>query len=514
MTNNFHTKLIRSTTFNFQSILFSLISTFLTVTANRSGVGWSWDASDYVAVGKNFANGNGLLDATGIPMTVRPPGLSILISIGDLLGLSVNLSVQILNAICAIVTVFGTFHLLQIAKVKKYVALIATAFVAFSPALLWQYSMIWSEPPFIALVSLTMIIALKPSGTSKFTLLVVLFVALFFVRYVGPVFALAIAIASAWFDRRQLGLFKSALTNFLILAISLIPVWFWLQRNENIDGTLTGARTPGYGSLLDPLKTFTATIGSWLTGSPIEGGIYLSWNDYPKITKILGVLFVLIIVVLVTIYIIRLFGEKSDFTQLGVLVLSASISVTYIVFSAYRFVHFELGPLDNRMMIPIFVPLVLVVAITLDRVRFNKNWIHQSFTTLFVVFVAFQAILSINDALRFGRDGRYWSAQTFQDQPIHQFIKSLPKSTSLMSNQPQQLFAVWQRSSVFNQYQLELAQNADCDHRYFVWYNSSYDDGTPNVEGQPEGAETIYTDGSGAVLDLGSCNADITTFWP
>lgn len=83
-----------------------------------------------------------------------------------------------------------------------------------------------------------------------------------------------------------------------------------------------------------------------------------------------------------------------------------------------------------------------------------------------------------------------------------------------MSNQPQQLFAVWQQSSVFNQYQLELAQNANCDHRYFIWYNSTYNDGTPNVEGKPEGATEIYTDESGLVLDLGPCSLDVATFWP
>ena len=499
---------------NLLAVGLAVVSALLSVVANRSGVGWSWDTSDYVAVGKNFVNGNGLLDASGIPMTVRPPGLSILIGIGDLLGLSVNLTAQLLNAICAAIVVVATNQLLRVAQTKTSTRTIATAFVAFSPALLWQYSMIWSEPPFVALVVLAMTVALRPSGKSKFTLLVVLFVALFFVRYVGPVFAIAIATASTFFDRRQLGLFKSALTNFLTLAISGLPVWLWLQRNKNIDGTLTGARAPGGGSLLDPLKTFTATTGSWLTGSPVEGGIYLSWNDYPRTTKIFGVLFVLIIVVLFTVYIVRKFSERNDFAQSSVLVLSASISIIYIVFSAYRFVHFELGPLDNRMMIPIFVPLVIAVAITLDRVRFNTKWLNQSFTTLFVVFVAFQAVSSINDALRFGRDGRYWSARAFQDQPIHQFVKSLPKSSSLMSNQAQQLFAVWQRSTVFNQYHLDLAQNADCDHRYFVWYNSTYLDGTPNVEGQPEGAETIYTNDSGAVLDLGSCNADITTFWP
>jgi hypothetical protein len=477
------------------TVSLALVSGLLVVVANWSGVGWSWDTSDYVAVGKNFANGNGLLDATGIPMTVRPPGLSILIGVGDLLGLSVNLTVQILNVICAIVTVLGTFHLLQVAKVKKN-------------------SMIWSEPPFIALVVIAMIVALKPVSASKFILLIVLFTALFFVRYVGPVFAASIALGAAWFDRQKLGLIKSALMNFAILLVSLIPIWYWLQRNESIDGTLTGARTPAGGSLLNPLKTFTATLGSWVTASPVEGGIYLSWNDYPSNTKILGVLvFITLAILLISYFFSRLRVENSE-SDLNVLLLSGSTALIYIAFSAYRFVHFELGPLDNRMMIPIFVPLILIVAVLVDRINLSSTLVRNGFLAISVMFLVFQALLSANDALRFGRDGRYWAAKEFQTQPIHKFVKNLPTDSSLMSNQPQQLFAVWQKSSVFNQYQLELAQTAECTHRYFVWYNSTYDDGTLNVEGQPEGATEIYSDASGVVLDLGTCNSDITAFWP
>ncbi len=492
----------------------ALASGLLVVIANWSGVGWSWDTSDYVAVGKNFANGNGLLDATGIPMTVRPPGLSILIGIGDLLGLSVNLTVQILNVICAIVTVLGIFHLLQIAKVNKNVALVATTFVAFSPALLWQYSMIWSEPPFVALVVISMIVALRPAGPNKFALLVVLFISLFFVRYVGPVFAASIAMIATWFDRQKLGLIKSAFINFTILIVSLIPVWYWLQRNQEIDGTLTGARTPAGGSLLNPLKTFTATLGSWVTASPIEGGIYLSWNNYPNNTRILGVLVLIAIAILLGSYFLTQSRVEDSKNRSNVLLLSSAIAVIYIAFSAYRFVHFELGPLDNRMMIPIFVPLVLVVALLADRINLSSTLLRKGFLAISVVFLGFQALSGINDALRFGRDGRYWAAKEFQTQPIHKFVKALPNDSSLMSNQPQQLSAIWQESSIFNQYQLELAQTAECQHRYFVWYNSTYDDGTPNVEGQPEGASEIYSDASGAVLDLGSCNSDVTTFWP
>ena len=496
------------------AVSLAFVAGLLVVTANWSGVGWSWDTSDYVAVGRNFANGNGLLDVTGIPMTVRPPGLSILIGICDLLGLNVNLTVQILNVICAIVTVLGTFHLLQIAKVKKNVALIATAFVAFSPALLWQYSMIWSEPPFVALVVLAIIVALRPTSASKFTLLVILFISLFFVRYVGPVFAVSVALGAAWFDRRKLGLIRSALTNFAILLVSLVPVWYWLQRNQNIDGTLTGARTPAGGSLLNPLMTFTATLGSWVTASPVEGGIYLSWNDYPDNTKILGILVFITVAILLIIYFLPQSRAENLESGSNVLLLGGAIALIYVAFSAYRFVHFELGPLDNRMMIPIFVPLILVVALLADRIKLSSTVLRNGFLAVSIMFLCFQAMSSTNDALRFGRDGRYWAAEEFQTQQIHKFVKDLPADSSLMSNRPQQLFVIRQKSSVFNQYQLKLAQTAECENRYFVWYNSTYDDGTPNVEGQPEGAPEIYADTSGAVLDLGSCNSDITAFWP
>jgi hypothetical protein len=447
-------------------------------------------------------------------MTVRPPGLSILIGVGDLLGLSVNLTVQILNVICAIVTVLGTFHLSQIAKVRKNIALIATAFVAFSPALLWQYSMIWSEPPFVALVVLAMTVALRPTSASKFALLVVLFISLFFVRYVGPVFAISVAMSAAWFDRHKLGLIKSAFINFAILLVSLVPVWYWLQRNQKIDGTLTGARTPAGGSLLNPLKTFAATLGSWVTASPVEGGIYLSWNEYPNNTKTLGILILIAVAILLIIYFLPQPRAEKLESSSNVLFLSGSTALIYIAFSAYRFVHFELGPLDNRMMIPIFVPLILIVALLVDRINLSSTLLRKGFLAISVMFWVFQSLSSVADVLRFGRDGRYWAAEAFQIQPIHEFVKDLPIDSSLMSNQPQQLFAIWQKSSVFNQYQLELAQTAECENRYFVWYNSTYDDGTLNVEGQPEGATEIYSDASGVVLDLGTCNSDITAFWP
>jgi len=490
----------------------TLCAAVLSITSNLSGVGWSWDSSDYVAVGKNFAKDLTLLDSTGLPMTVRPPGLSILIAIGDWLGLGVNFTVQILNAVSAVIVVLCTSNLLQLANTRKFITAIATAFVAFSTALLWQYSMIWSEPPFIAVLMIAIVVSLRKMTAAKVTGLTFLFIALFFIRYVGPVFAVAVTAASIYFGRRQLGWLKSVGVNLLALSVSLIPIWLWLDRNQDIDGTLTGVRVPGSGTLLSPLKTFTSTIGSWIVAKPVEGGIYLSWDSYPQNTKVIGALFVVVFFVLCIVYLAPMLRQRHVPQDFNIFIVSATVLFTYVAFSAYRFVHFELGPLDNRMMIPIYVPMVLIVAITVDKIK--PKPLRLAFAGLFTALVALQAFSSINDSIKFGQEGRYWAARDFIEQPLHKFVDSLPTNSLLMSNQPQQLFAVWQESSVLNQYQLDAAQATICDRRYFVWYNSTYDDGTPDLEGQPEGAEVLFTDPSGIILDLGRCDESITKYWP
>ena len=496
-------------------ICLGLVGSLLSVVSNFSGVGWSWDSSDYVAVGVNLANGHGLLDATGLLMTVRPPGLSVLIALGIWIGISANLFLLMLNALCSAIVVLGTYKLLKNAHVNHITLFIATSFVAFSPALLWQYSMAWSEPPFIALLIISMIVSQQKMTYSKATLMTLLMTALFFIRYVGPVFATALTLSSVLVNRKQLGTIKSIFTNSTCFVISLIPVWMWLVRNKRIDGTLTGARAPGGGSLLAPLKTLTGTFGSWILGKPVEGGIYLSWNDYPASAKVVGIGFLFVLVILLVIYGWISIKEKIWTVKLPhVLILCALISLSYIGFSAYRFVHWELGPLDNRMMIPVYVPMVLMVAITVNKVSIKQKPLRLVLGGLFIALVALQTVSSINDAIKFGQDGRYWAARDFINQPLHKFVNSLPTNSLLMSNQPQELFAVWQKSSVLNQYQLDSAQATSCENRYFVWYNSTYDDGTPNLEGQPEGAEVLFTDPTGSVLNLGTCDENIATYWP
>ena len=506
---------------NLWAVGLSGCSAVLSLISNRSGVGWSWDSTDYVAVATNIANGRGLLDVTGLPMTVRPPGLSILIAAGISIGLSANLFLSLLNTSCAFIVVIVTYGLLKRALNNHAITIAATAFVAFSPALLWQYSMAWSEPPFLAVLLIAMYVSVQKMSYTKAALMPILMAALFFIRYVGPVFAVALTITSFFINRKQLGFIRSAAVNSVGFLISFIPCWLWLLRNQRIDGTLTGARAPGGGSLIDPLKTLTGTFGTWVLAKPFEGGIYMSWADYSASAKFAGVTFLVIFTglsMLITTKKFKATEHANHDTQnrqnADVLILSATVSILYICFSAYRFVHFELGPLDNRMLIPIYVPVIILVAIAVEQIITHQKHLRLIIGTSFIALFGLHLTSATRDALVFGNDGRHWSGNDFQELPIHEFVKTLPAKSLLLSNQPQQLFSVSKRPPVFNQFQLDAAQTRRCNHRYFIWYNTLYNDGTPNTESMPQGATPIFNDSWGTIFDLGACTDDINFYWP
>ena len=53
----------------------ALASAIPSLVGNRRGIGISWDSTDYIAVGLSMSAGRGVLDVTGQPMVIRPPGL-------------------------------------------------------------------------------------------------------------------------------------------------------------------------------------------------------------------------------------------------------------------------------------------------------------------------------------------------------------------------------------------------------------------------------------------------------
>ena len=480
----------------------------LVFVSTRSGMGISWDSTDYMAVGRNMASGIGTLDVVGLPMTVRPPGISSLICVGDWLGLMPSASFVLMNTVSAGVSTFFAMLILKKANIRTPIAISTLAIIAFSPSLLNMYSMAWSEPVFIALVMVALWIALSPRSLSVHLILGVLFAFMFFVRYVGPFYSFPIAVVAIFFQSRKSGLVKSTFLIGAIYFVSLIPQYLWLQRNETIDGTLTGARQGAGGSYFEPIKTMLGTFGSWIVGhDPLDGngGIYLNSNDYSSIMKVAGYLFGSLLV-LIVLFLAK--SDKRNKTAAHVCFGLFFVSLFYMIFSVVRFVHLEIGPLDNRMMSGIFIPLMLVLGIGLDSILRN-NFLKQisvlAFAAVFIT-ISSQSVLS---AFKYGSNGRYWGSAIHQAQPLHQFVKNLDIKSQFMSNEPQMLFSVIEQSPIFNQYMNARVFPRSCTDRYFVWYTVSF---LPDVK--PTGGEVVYSDALGEVIKLADCSVTAPTFWP
>ena len=480
----------------------------LVVVSTRSGMGISWDSTDYMAVGRNMASGIGTLDVVGLPMTVRPPGISSLICVGDWLGLMPSASFVLMNTVSAGVSTFFAMLILKKANIRTPIAISTLAIIAFSPSLLNMYSMAWSEPVFIALVMVALWIALSPRSLSVHLILGVLFAFMFFVRYVGPFYSFPIAVVAIFFQSRKSGLVKSTFLIGAIYFVSLLPQYLWLQRNETIDGTLTGARQGAGGSYFEPIKTMLGTFGSWIVGhDPLDGngGIYLNSNDYSSIMKVAGYLFGSLLV-LIVLFLAK--SDKRNKTAAHVCFGLFFVSLFYMIFSVVRFVHLEIGPLDNRMMSGIFIPLMLVLGIGLDSILRN-NFLKQisvlAFAAVFIT-ISSQSVLS---AFKYGSNGRYWGSAIHQAQPLHQFVKNLDIKSQFMSNEPQMLFSVIEQSPIFNQYMNARVFPRSCTDRYFVWYTVSF---LPDVK--PTGGEVVYSDALGEVIKLADCSVTAPTFWP
>jgi hypothetical protein len=485
-----------------------VVSIFLVLLSCRSGVGISWDSTDYISVGKNMASGVGVRDVVGLPMTVRPPGISALICLGDWLGMRPSLTFVIVNALSSGLSTLFALLILRQTNVRKAFTVPTLMIIAFSPSLLNMYSMAWSEPIFIALVMAALWIALSPRSFRIHILLGLVFIAMFFIRYVGPFYSFPIAIIAIIVQFKKTAQFKSIFIVAGIYFVSIIPQYLWLLRNRSIDGTLTGVRAGAGGSYLNPIKTMLATFGSWVVGhDPLNGngGIYLAWNDYSIIMKIFGCLFALSLIL-----IIALFLKSDNISPDATYAVCGLIFVSffYMAFSVIRFVHVEIGPLDNRMMSGIYIPLVLTFSIVLNSLV-KEIFLQKLMLLLSVIFLLSFSVQSITSALDYGKNGRYWGSRVHQNQPLHHFVKGLDKNSQFMSNEPQMLFSVIEQNPIFNQYMNQQSFPRPCTQRYMVWYKVSF-----LPEAKPIGGDVIYHDALGEVIKLSDCSIPASTFWP
>ncbi len=429
-----------------------LLSFVAVLVSTRHGAGISPDSAAYVGTARNLAAGRGLVSFDDSALTMFPPGFPMILSAGNLFGVDAATVARWLGAAVFAVEIFLAFVMVRRHVRAAWVAVASAAAVAVSPMALRVSGMAWSEPVFVVVV-LGLLIVLEDWMRAERLRLLAAAVALswlgFLLRYSGIALAAVslTVVTLAWLQQRGL---KKSIGRIALLAGALgaVPL-AWALRNIAEGTGAFGDRVPSHRGVLTNIGQTIDTMSTWVLPSSLPvavrivalagvvlGGSAIAWRRWGKATDrsadaspehdgsatrpSLIPIFVYVVVYLV--------------------VVIASASATSI------------NGLDERLLYPLFVPLVILVACTADSVFSNARLNSRIRTVLVLGFSAWlvlQTGLFVKAVHERERDGIGFADLSWQRSPLVRDVQDLPRTARLFSNLPEPISYLTRRTVRF-----------------------------------------------------------------
>ena len=344
----------------------SLVAGLLVVTrTSEYGIGLSPDSVQYVSMARELTTGHDALAGEHLRPT-WPPLFTLLISapgvVGvDPLAVGAVLNPSILVCICLVAGVW-----LYRRTGSGFIGIVVTATLAFSIPLTRAASFIWSEPLFV-LLTVCSLLALDRHLRNE-SMVALVFAAVFaalacLTRYAGV--ALLASTALLVFCKAHAAMKTRVVHTLLYLVVAALPLFVWLVRNYLLSETLAGARTAGIFPFAESAERVVIFLGVWT----------LPWGR-PEYN--LGVLVSGLPLIPVVGFALawawsssRSRGVRDTLACLHlsdpfVRVLSV-YAVVYVAFILIVSTAVRIDPINDRLLVPVFVPLALLAGFVVAR---------------------------------------------------------------------------------------------------------------------------------------------------
>ena len=349
------------------------------------GLGTSRDSVEYLFTSLSLTRGEGFISFLGQPYVLWPPLYPILLSLVQIAGgtdpLQAALALQLLTFIW--IAVLTAWLFLQIFPKDFPLAFLGNALAGTGVALTWLFQAVGSDYLFIAL-TLSMVYLCDAYITEN-RLRTIWWMALvsalaMLQRYIG----IAVLFTGAWivfhYSRTTVG---EKLKRSILLGFSIIPVGIWVL-NLPVEAVVRDAPS----SLLENIYWFTFSILSWLFpetelyGHPVrlQFGMWGIW---------LGIL--------AGGLVIWKFHRRSP----GIFSVETPLFLFGVVYTVILLVIASLSSfnsLDSRFASPVFIPLVVLFLITIEK-ALSSEFISTQFirvATRVVVFIPIFIVLGLS----------------------------------------------------------------------------------------------------------------------
>jgi hypothetical protein len=470
----------------------------------RWGAGTSPDSNRYLSAAVSLAESWRIDSFTGTPLTQFPPGYPVVVRLAMLPGLSWQTASRVICILAA-----GGIVLAAAAVSRRVVrspvlraAVIAIAVVA--PALTTINRMAWTEPLFIiAMLALAaVLIDIDRSNTAPtrraLLTLTALTSAAFLLRYAGLGLVLGVAISLALIGHRRHRWLGGVVS---YVATSAIVPALWFARNLVVAGDIGGPPLPPRGSLWSDLGLVLETFGRGLLPT-------LSPSD--TTSTVFGALGAGMIVAVSSAA-----ARQSQTREIMILASLSGFLLLQLVLTA-RTTWVAIG---NRMLSPLLIPAVLIVAIALDRwmqrgtvadrihdptgepgnepaVARAGHARHRRVVggvagALAILLLAGWTVKSLRDTATahdtgVGTAGAFWRKPRLADD-----LATIPPDAAVVSNEAGAVWNISGRFPVFALFDRErsLTEQDVCAGAYMVWFKLEPDrpnwvpaDATPLIE--------------------------------
>ncbi|QUI21570.1 glycosyltransferase family 39 protein [Vallitalea pronyensis] len=318
-----------------------------------TGAIYTHDSIAYTYGAKTWLEGKGMLYfGYKTPIIQWPPLYILWMTIPIRLGMEPALFVRLMNPLLHVLLVIVLAKWLCKHMHHKWMVYVGVVLVTFSIPMLHVMRFIWTEPVFIVLFVMACVCFHNyvVGHQLKWLMIAAILSALcWLTRYMGVTLLMTCTIYMLCLEqpiRKKVG------HVFLYGTIASMPMVIWVMRNLFISHTFTGSRGIHKIPLLTNIRKSLHILYVWFAPGDSANG----WV----------VLLIIVITIAVAFCVKRCWrnGHKSHSSMGAMLILFIGLYSAILLFIAS---HYAMDPLNDRMWVPIYMPVIWLLLIVVDQ---------------------------------------------------------------------------------------------------------------------------------------------------
>jgi hypothetical protein len=409
----------------------SFIGVALILHATTLGVDISGDSVTYLHAARNIIAGHGLTfilpDGSKSHLLVFPPLYPIMLATGWIARLDPITFARYLNCLALVATL--TFTALLVARYTRSTWIIGLALLLClsSRPLLFGYTRLMSEAPFVAFSFATLYFLTAYLQRPRRTFLIlaaICIAAASLTRWAG--ISLVPVACAAIFLCRPRPLRARIIDAFLLILIITIAMEAWTIYNRQPASRPYGGRTLAFHPPSKiKLIAGARALSNWLAPHEVPA------SEWPVLA--------LTVVVLVIPVIARRAGLPT-----APLDLAAIFAISYIAFILISLTFFDAAiPLNSRIWMPLVPPLVILLAAAIA--------IPNRYRPIIALLLAFPILLNLYHTFRYANDvhhtGQGYLSVDWRNSELIAHLKKIPPKIPIASNAQDAIYTLLDRSA-------------------------------------------------------------------